>query len=86
MITKRTNPDFLNGVPELLILSLLARRPMHGYELVQAIRQSTQGTLEFGEGCVYLHISQLIQLAVPLAIGWWFWRRVRSRGRPQLAS
>ena len=38
MTTKRTNPDFLNGVPELLILSLLARRPMYGYELVQAIR------------------------------------------------
>jgi PadR family transcriptional regulator, regulatory protein PadR len=53
MTSKRSNPDFLNGVPELLILSLLARRPMYGYELVQAIRQSTQGTLEFGEGCVY---------------------------------
>ncbi|MFZ1936506.1 MAG: hypothetical protein WCB27_23505 [Thermoguttaceae bacterium] len=36
--------------------------------------------------CCQLHVSQLIQLAVPLAIGWWFLRRVRSRGRPQLAS
>jgi PadR family transcriptional regulator, regulatory protein PadR len=53
MTTKRTNPDFLNGVPELLILSLLVHRPMYGYELVQAIRKSTGGTLEFGEGCVY---------------------------------
>jgi PadR family transcriptional regulator, regulatory protein PadR len=53
MTTKRTNPDFLNGVPELLILSLLTRRPMYGYELVQAIRRSTGGTLEFGEGCIY---------------------------------
>jgi PadR family transcriptional regulator, regulatory protein PadR len=53
MNTKRTNPDFLNGVPELLILSLLAHRPMYGYELVQTIRKSTGGTLEFGEGCVY---------------------------------
>ena len=59
MTTKRTNPDFLNGVPELLILSLLARRPMYGYELVQAIRQSTQGTLEFGEGCVYPVLHRL---------------------------
>jgi hypothetical protein len=40
MRTKRTNPDFLNGVPELPILSLLSRRPMYGYELVQAIRHS----------------------------------------------
>jgi PadR family transcriptional regulator, regulatory protein PadR len=59
MNTKRTNPDFLNGVPELLILSLLSRRPMYGYELVQAIRQSTQGTLEFGEGCVYPILHRL---------------------------
>jgi PadR family transcriptional regulator, regulatory protein PadR len=53
MTTKRTNPDFLNGVPELLILGLLAHRPMYGYELVQTIRNSTGGALEFGEGCVY---------------------------------
>jgi PadR family transcriptional regulator, regulatory protein PadR len=59
MRTKRTNPDFLNGVPELLILSLLSRRPMYGYELVQAIRRSTQGTLEFGEGCVYPILHRL---------------------------
>jgi PadR family transcriptional regulator PadR len=59
MTTRRTNPDFLNGVPELLILSMLARRPMYGYQLVQAIRQSTQGTLEFGEGCVYPVLHRL---------------------------
>ena len=59
MRTKRTNPDFLNGVPELLMLSLLARRPMYGYELVQAIRRATQGTLEFGEGCVYPILHRL---------------------------
>ncbi len=59
MKSKRTNPDFLNGVPELLILSLLARRPMYGYELVQAIRRSTDGQLEFGEGCVYPILHRL---------------------------
>jgi PadR family transcriptional regulator PadR len=59
MKSKRTNPDFLNGVPELLILSLLSRRFMYGYELVQSIRQSTNGTLEFGEGCVYPILHRL---------------------------
>jgi PadR family transcriptional regulator PadR len=59
MKSKRTNPDFLNGVPELLLLSLLSRRPMYGYELVQAIRASTQGTLEFGEGCIYPILHRL---------------------------
>jgi PadR family transcriptional regulator PadR len=59
MPSKRTNPDFLNGVPELLLLSLLSRRPMYGYELVQAIRRVTGGTLEFGEGCVYPILHRL---------------------------
>src|SRR5208283_5010858 len=59
MRTKRTNPDFLNGVPELLLLSLLSRRPMYGYELVQAIHVSTNGTLEFGEGCIYPILHRL---------------------------
>ncbi|HVX14079.1 MAG TPA: helix-turn-helix transcriptional regulator [Pirellulales bacterium] len=50
---KKTNPDFLNGVPELLILRLLDERPMHGYDLVQAIREASGAKLDFGEGCVY---------------------------------
>lgn len=56
---KRTNPDFLNGVPELLLLSLLSRRSMYGYELVQAIREATGGTLGFGEGCIYPILHRL---------------------------
>ena len=59
MTRKRTNPDFLNGVPELLILTLLSRRAMHGYDLVEAIKTETSGTLTFGEGCVYPMLHQL---------------------------
>lgn len=59
MRSKRTNPDFLNGVPELLILSLISRRAMYGYEIVQAIRQSSGGALEFGEGCIYPILHRL---------------------------
>lgn len=58
-MTKRTNPDFLNGVPELLILQMLDRRPMHGYDLVQAIRESSGLTLDFGEGCIYPVLHRL---------------------------
>ena len=49
----KTNPNFLNGVPELLILKLLSRQPMYGYELVKAIQRQSQEQLGFGEGCVY---------------------------------
>ncbi|OWK41746.1 PadR family transcriptional regulator [Fimbriiglobus ruber] len=55
----RKDNDFLNGVPELLILRLLARQPMYGYELVQAIKLSTGGVLQFGEGCVYPILHRL---------------------------
>jgi len=59
MPRKRTNPDFLNGVPELLILQLVSRQPMYGYELVQAIKNSTGQVLEFGEGCIYPILHRL---------------------------
>ncbi len=49
----RTNPNFLNGVPELLVLRLLSRKEMYGYELVREIRLSTKEGVSFGEGCIY---------------------------------
>ena len=59
-MTKRsTNPDFLNGVPELVVLELLGRRPMYGYELVQAIQAESGGALAFGEGCIYPLLHKL---------------------------
>lgn len=59
---KRTSPatgDFVNGVPELLILRLLAHRPRYGYELVKAIRLASGGDLDFGEGCIYPLLHRL---------------------------
>ena len=55
----RSNPDFLNGVPELLILRLLSLRSMHGYELVQAIHAASGQALSFGEGCIYPVLHRL---------------------------
>ncbi len=59
MARKRTNPDYLNGVPELLILRLLSRKPMHGYQIVQSMSVLSQGQLEFGEGCIYPLLHRL---------------------------
>ena len=59
MKTRRTNPDYLNGVPELVVLDLLEKRPMYGYEIVQAIREMSDGTLDFGEGCIYPLLHKL---------------------------
>jgi PadR family transcriptional regulator PadR len=59
MKAKRANPEFLNGVPELLILQLLSRQPRYGYELVKAIRQSSHEVFDFGEGCIYPILHRL---------------------------
>jgi PadR family transcriptional regulator PadR len=55
----KTNPSFLNGVPELLVLQLLSRREMYGYEIVKAIQTETRKTLAFGEGCIYPYLHYL---------------------------
>ena len=49
----QTNPPFMSGVPELLVLRLLARREMYGYELVKAVRLVTGEAIGLGEGVVY---------------------------------
>ena len=59
MARRKTNPDFLIGVPELLLLQLLSRKPMHGYAVVQAITDATSGELQFGEGSIYPILHRL---------------------------
>jgi PadR family transcriptional regulator PadR len=53
MATPGDNLAFMNGVPELLILHLLAQQEMYGYEIVRAIAQTTGQIIAVGEGCVY---------------------------------
>ena len=52
-MARDTNPNFMNGVPELLLLRLLQQGEMYGYELVQAIRDRTGASITLGEGVVY---------------------------------
>ena len=59
MTTTRKDNDFLNGVPELLLLRLLTRQAMHGYELVQTIRIASGEALAFGEGSIYPVLHRL---------------------------
>ena len=49
----QTNPPFMTGVPELLVLRLLAGREMYGYELAKAIRLVTGQAIGVGEGVIY---------------------------------
>ncbi len=53
MTARETNPNFMNGVPQLLILRLLQQEEMYGYEIVQAIHNRTESVIAVGEGVVY---------------------------------
>jgi len=44
---------FMAGVPELLILRLLARERMYGYELARAVQTASADSLSLGEGVLY---------------------------------
>lgn len=49
----QSNPPFMSGVPELLLLRLLDDREMYGYELVRSIKQATNEAISLGEGVIY---------------------------------
>ncbi|HEY5624001.1 MAG TPA: PadR family transcriptional regulator [Gammaproteobacteria bacterium] len=55
----RSNPPFMSGVPELLVLRLLASREMYGYEIVKAIRVVTGEAIALGEGVIYPALHSL---------------------------
>lgn len=45
--------QFVKGGATTIILNLLAESPMHGYELIQTIRNRTRGIFDFGDGTIY---------------------------------
>ena len=55
----QTNPPFMSGVPELLLLRLLDQKEMYGYELVRSIRQVTADAISLGEGVIYPALHSL---------------------------
>ena len=58
-MARQTNPNFMAGVPELMILRLLQNREMYGYQIVQVIRTETAEVVNLGEGIVYTVLHAL---------------------------
>jgi hypothetical protein len=76
-----------------IVLAIMAMLPCWYVRIVADAsgHTSTLASLSFPFLCPdwsvdYSHISQLVQLVVPLAIGWWFMRRKRDSNARQLAS
>lgn len=78
MTNARTNPSFMTGVPELLILRHLSERAMYGYELVRTIRRSTGDVISLGEGVVYPALHALEREGALAS------RTVKVQGRPRV--
>jgi PadR family transcriptional regulator len=47
------NAQIKRGSAELAVLSLLARQPLHGYEIARQIKEQTGGVLRFDMASLY---------------------------------
>jgi PadR family transcriptional regulator PadR len=58
--TSSSSASLMSGVPELLVLQLLASREMYGYELARSIRVLTTDAVAIGESVLYpaLHLLE----------------------------
>jgi PadR family transcriptional regulator, regulatory protein PadR len=83
--------SLMAGIPELVVLRLLAEREMYGYEIARAIKALTRDALSIGEGVLYpaLHAMEARGLVRPrsrLAEGRMrIYYSLTSRGRTRLA-
>lgn len=59
VVEPRSTKEYLYGVPELLILRLLADREMYGYEIVRDIRIRSGDQMKFGEAVIYPIVHSL---------------------------
>ena len=74
----KTNPAFMSGVPELLVLKLISQTEMYGYQLVRAIRHSTLDSINLAEGVVYPTLHSLESKGLLRS------RELTSEGRPRV--
>src|SRR5262249_21192129 len=51
--------ELLKGTLSLLILSLLSRKPMYGYEIAATVHRETDSTFTWREGSLYPSLHKL---------------------------
>jgi PadR family transcriptional regulator len=79
MATRRLDRELKRGSTELLILSLIERRPRHGYEISKLIDTRSQGVLRFNVASFYPLLYRLEQRG--LIEGRWVERPSQRRRR-----
>ena len=53
------NRERIKGHLDLLLLSVLAGRPAHGYAIISALRERSEGTFDLPEGTIYPALHRL---------------------------
>ncbi|WP_141503626.1 PadR family transcriptional regulator [Paenibacillus luteus] len=86
----KINKELMKGSTVILILTLLERKEMYGYEMTKEIERSSSGVFTFKEGTLYpiLHTLELEKLVE----SYWHeeggrkrkYYRITERGRGQL--
>ena len=51
--------NFLQGTLDVLILTALADSPLHGYDVVEWIRTTTEGSVEIDDGALYMALHRM---------------------------
>lgn len=51
--------NFLQGTLDVLILTALAGSPLHGYDVVEWIRTTTDGSVEIDDGALYMALHRM---------------------------
>jgi PadR family transcriptional regulator, regulatory protein PadR len=59
----------LKGNLDLLLLSVLAAGPAHGYAVITAVRERSEGVFDLGEGTIYPALHRLEKAGL-LASDW----------------
>ncbi|MHC4715198.1 MAG: PadR family transcriptional regulator [Planctomycetota bacterium] len=53
------DPELVKGTLSLLILSLLSREPMYGYQISATVKRETDGAFQWKEGSLYPALHKL---------------------------
>lgn len=52
-------PPLLKGTLDVLVLKTLSWEPMHGYDIIEWVRQQTNGLLEIDDAALYQSLHRL---------------------------
>lgn len=79
------NKEMLKGSTVVLVLSMLEREPMYGYQMIKEIEKESSGVFSFKEGTLYpiLHSLESQEL---IESYWWGQEGSRQRKYYRLAA